>query len=172
MARPKNTASTKWIIHHEEWFPNRKQAAAEGKRSKLPYEVTHVEGARTPFGSYRRNQWRLRTFWPSLYRGKKPLTAPLTAARAKEVKKFHPNSKLVKIRGGSYIYISTARAELSHVWAWSCKKKGPQDPRKYKVNYTERGTRFIRRCGRKMFLYSPSTMWAPTKKQLLAGGVK
>ena len=155
-------------------MPTRKEAVRIGKQSKLPYEVQHVEGAKTMFGSYRRNTWRVRTFWPSLYRGKSPLTAPLpTLARAKEVKKYHPNAVMHKIRGGSYIYISDVKKAVKSVWAWGCPiRKGKAQARKYKVRFTERGTRYIMRCKRKMYLTSPSTMWAPTKKQLLAGGVK
>ncbi len=108
MARPKNTKGTKWVIHHEDWFEKRKEAINRARVDKLPYEIKKVEGAKTYFGTYRRNTWRLRTFTPSLYRGQKPRTAPIqTRQKLNSIKRggYHKGYPLVRIRGGSWLYL-------------------------------------------------------------------
>ena len=106
MARPKDTKTTKWLIHRESWHETRKIAVQDGRHSKLPYEVVNMLGSKTMFGNYRRNTWRLRTFTPKLYRGRKPVTGTWrTKAAALRAKKYHSNKILAQIRGGAWLYL-------------------------------------------------------------------
>jgi hypothetical protein len=103
--RPKNTKDTRWVISTESYHPTKADAlrTLRGDKPKLPSTIENVGRTRTPFGTYRRNEVRLRTFRPNLYKGLVVHTAPMTLARAKEVKQYHPDEKLVKVKG-AYFY--------------------------------------------------------------------
>lgn len=106
MARPKDTKTTKWLIHRESWHESRKDAVQRGKQSKLPYEAVNLPSAKTMWGIYRTSTWRLRTFTPKLYRGRRPVTGTWTTkAAALRAKKYHPNKILAQIRGGAWLYL-------------------------------------------------------------------
>ena len=102
--RPKDTKKNKWLIDRDTWFPTRKEAMdyIKSRKPKLPYEIENLPYAKTPFGNYRKSTWRVRTFSPVKYMGKKVATTYMTYTRAQEVKKYHPNKKLVKIRDAYY----------------------------------------------------------------------
>jgi hypothetical protein len=105
--RPKNTSKTKWRIDYESWHPTKKEAMETIKIRKIkqPYDIEHMPYAKTMWGNYRKDKWRVRTYSPTVYEGKKVITGAMTYSRAMELKKFHTNRKLVKIRG-AYYFIS------------------------------------------------------------------
>jgi hypothetical protein len=102
--RPKNTKENRWVIWHESWHETKKDAMKSAKLSHAPYDVDYVPHAKTMFGNYRKNQWRLRTYIPVMYKGKKVQTGGMSHSRAMEVAKYHKDKKLVKIRN-HYYYI-------------------------------------------------------------------
>jgi len=107
--RPKNTKTERWVISHERWFPTKQEALHSAKATgnwgeKLPYDIDNVVGARTMFGTYRRDTWRLREYVPTVYKGQQIKTGPMSLSKAQEVAHFHPDKKLVKIKN-SYYYV-------------------------------------------------------------------
>jgi len=102
--RPANTQGSKWIINRESYHPTKTSAVSilKSSKPKLPHTVENVGRTRTPFGTYRRDTWRVRTFIPRVFKGTPVKTAPMTKARAAEVSKFHPDKKLVNIQGAYY----------------------------------------------------------------------
>ncbi len=98
MTRPKNTRTTKWDIWAESYHGTRKEATVFAKRWKGPTEIKFIGDAKTPWGQSRKDQWRFRGFYPTMYRGQKVLTQALTL----EQRKFHDKTSLVKIRGNTY----------------------------------------------------------------------
>jgi hypothetical protein len=102
--RPKNVGGTKWLIHRESWYPHRKDAEFFAKKQVLPYDIEHVPNAKTMFGNYRKDTWRLRTYALVIYKGFKVQTGGMSLSRAKEVAKYHKGRKLIKVRK-AYYYI-------------------------------------------------------------------
>jgi len=104
--RPKNVNGNRWVINRESYFPKKIDAIRNLKINKptLPHTIENVGRTKTPFGTYRRDIWRLRTYLPNQYKGQRVQTTAMTRARAAEVSKFHPDKKLVKIKG-AYFYI-------------------------------------------------------------------
>lgn len=102
--RPKNTKDTRWVISRESYHPTRTGAVKTLKETspRLPHTIENVGRARTPFGTYRVNEIRLRTYTPTIYKGHSVQTAPMTKSRAEEVKVYHPDQKLIKIKGAYY----------------------------------------------------------------------
>jgi glutamate synthase domain-containing protein 2 len=102
--RPENKNGNRWTIRHEIWYPTKKEASDSARRLDSPYDIDYVSNAKTMYGNYRKNNWRLRTYRPVMYHNKRVQTGGMSHGQAVGVAKYHRNRKLVKIRK-LYYYI-------------------------------------------------------------------
>ena len=102
--RPKDSKGSKWLIYHELWYPTRKEAEKWAKNHVLPYSIDHVPNAKTMYGNYRKDTWRLRRYRLVKYRGFTVQTIGMSLTEAKRVAKYHKGRKMIKVRK-AYYYI-------------------------------------------------------------------
>ena len=75
-----------------------------------------MPNAKTMFGNYRRSNWRLREFYPKLYRGKQVRAGPWNKKPSREMlNKYHKFYPLVKIRGGAWIVLEDKKARAENI---------------------------------------------------------